>query len=98
VIEATTGHNLWADRYERSLTSILALQGEVAQAIAREIQVTLTPGEEIRLTHSREVNPEAYDAYLKGQVHWGKLTPADLEAALQYYELALEKDVNYAPT
>ena len=44
LIEAATGQSLWADRYERDLTSILALQGEVAQAIAREIQVTLTPG------------------------------------------------------
>jgi len=97
LIEATTESNLWADRYERNLTSILALQSEVAQAIAREIQVTLTPGEEILLTRARQVNPEAYEAYLKGQFHVYKLTPADLETALQYFELALEKDPDYAP-
>jgi tetratricopeptide (TPR) repeat protein len=96
LIEAGTERNLWADRYERNLTSILALQGEVAQAIAREIQVTLTPDEENLLTSSRRVNPEAYEDYLKGQSHFYKLTPADLDTALQYFELALEKDPDYA--
>jgi tetratricopeptide (TPR) repeat protein len=96
LIEAATERNLWADRYERNLTSILALQGEVAQAIARQIQVTLTPTEENLLTRTRQVHPEAYEAYLKGQSHWYKLTPADLETALQYFDLALEKDSDYA--
>ena len=68
----------------------------MAQAIAREIQVTLTPGEEILLTRARQVNPEAYEAYLKGQFHFYKLTSSDLETALQYFELALEKDPDYA--
>ena len=96
LIEAATETNLWADRYDRKLTSILALQGEVAQAIAREIQVTLTPGEETLLTRARQVNPEAYEAYLKGQFHFYKLTLADLESALQYFEFAAEKDPDYA--
>jgi serine/threonine-protein kinase len=97
LIEAATATNLWADRYDREISSILALQGEVAQAIAREIQVTLTPEEESLLTRARQVNPEAYDAYLKGLFHWYELTPADLDTALQYFELALEKDPDYAP-
>ena len=97
LIEASTDRNLWADRYESEMTSIMALQGEVARAIARQIQVTVTPGEETLLTRTRPVNPEAYEAYLKGVSHWGKLTPADLETALQYYELALKKDPDYAP-
>jgi TolB-like protein len=97
LIEAATGQNLWADRYERNLTSILALQGEVAQTIAREIQVTLTPQEETLLTRTRTVNPEAHDAYLKGSYHWNKLTPEDLDTAQRYFELALAKDPSYAP-
>jgi Tfp pilus assembly protein PilF len=68
----------------------------VAQSIAREIQVTLTPEEASLLTQARMVNPEAYEDYLKGQFHYGKLTGPDLETALQYFELALEKDPNYA--
>jgi len=58
--------------------------------------VTLTPDEEIQLTRSRTIDPEAYEAYLKGQFHWYKLTPADVETALQYFELAREKDPDYA--
>jgi TolB-like protein len=72
--EAATDRSLWADRYERDLTSILALQGEVAQAIARQIQVTMTSGEETLLTGRRPVEPDAYEAYLRGQLHFGKLT------------------------
>jgi TolB-like protein/Tfp pilus assembly protein PilF len=96
LIEATTGSSLWSESYERKLTSVLALHGEVAQAISRQIQVTLTPGEETLLTRTRQVNPEAYEYCLKGKFHAAKLTRADLETALQYYELALEKDPDSA--
>jgi tetratricopeptide (TPR) repeat protein len=78
------------------MTSILALQGEVAQAIAREIQVTLTPGEEALLTHNRTVNAEAYDALLMGMQKGTQLTPQAFDIALEYYNLALKKDPHYA--
>jgi len=97
LIEAATGNTLWAERYERKLTSILMLQGEVAQTIAREIQVTLTPQEETLLARTRTVNPEAHDAYLKGSYYWKNLTPEDLDTAQRYFDLALEKDPSYAP-
>jgi TolB-like protein/Tfp pilus assembly protein PilF len=97
LIEAATGQNLWADRYERQLTSILALQGEMAQAIAQEIRVTLTPAEETFLTAKRQVDPEAYESYLKGMFHWYKMTSQDFDTALRYFEAALEIDPNYAP-
>jgi serine/threonine-protein kinase len=97
LIEAATETNLWADRYERGLTSILALQSEVAQAIAREIQVQLTPEETTLLTQTREVDPEAYEAYLKGEFHVEKMTAPDVDTALQYYQLALDEDPDYAP-
>jgi serine/threonine protein kinase/Tfp pilus assembly protein PilF len=88
--------NLWAQTYERATTDVLAMYGEMSRAIVGEIQVKLTAEEETRLASARQVNPQAYDAYLKGQVHLGKMTPADLETALQYFELALEKDPNFA--
>ena len=58
--------HLWADNYERDLSHILALQSEVAQAIAQEIKVVVAPKEETRLASARPVNPESYEAYLKG--------------------------------
>jgi len=96
LIEPETDQNLWADNYELDLKDILSVQGEVARAIVQAIQIQLTPEETTRLASARPVNPEAYEAYLKGRFHWYKLTPQDVEAALQYFQLALQKDPDYA--
>ncbi len=88
--------NLWAQTYERPMPDVLVMYNEMARAIADNIQVKLTAQEETRLAGARPINPEAYEAYLKGLSHWYKLTPPDLEAALEYFESALEKDPNYA--
>ncbi len=96
LIEAETDQNLWADNYERDLRDIMSVQGEVARAIAQAIQIQLTPEETARLASARPVDPEAHENYLKGVFHYQKLTPPDLDAALSYFELALEKDPDYA--
>jgi TolB-like protein/Tfp pilus assembly protein PilF len=96
LINPETEQALWAESYERELENVLVLQGEVARAIARKVQVVLTPEEAKRLAGARMVNPGAYEAYLKGQFHWHKLTPQDLDAALRYFELALKEDPDYA--
>jgi len=88
---------LWADSYERQLEGILAVQSEVAREVAKALALELLPGEEARLSSARRVNPEAYEAYLQGSYHWKKLTPASLDTAERYFELALEKDETYAP-
>jgi len=97
LIDATTENHLWANSFERNLTDILALQSDVARAVAEEVQLALTPEEEARLASARTVDPEAHEAYLKGTYHWQKVTPADLDTAERYFELALEKDPSYAP-
>ncbi|MFC2141544.1 protein kinase [Acidobacteriota bacterium] len=89
--------NLWGETYERAKIDLLMLYSEIAQAIADKTRVRLTAEESTRLTKTRQVNPEAYEAYLKGEFHWHKFTETDLETALRYYELALEKDPDYAP-
>ena len=96
LIHAATDSQLWAERYERNLRDILTLQGEIATAIAREIKVKLTPQEQTRLASARQVNPEAYEAYIKGMFHLYRVTPQDLEIAMNYFQRALEKDPNYA--
>jgi eukaryotic-like serine/threonine-protein kinase len=96
LISADTDTHLWAESYERDMRDVLALQGQVARAIAGEVRAALTPQEKARLASTRPVNPEAYDAYLKGLHHWYVLTLADLDTAQRYFELALEKDPNYA--
>jgi serine/threonine protein kinase/tetratricopeptide (TPR) repeat protein len=97
LIDPKTEQALWAESYERDLENVLVLQGEVAQAIAGELAVALTPEETGRLTAARPVNPEAHDAYLQGSFHWKQLTLEDQDTAQRYFELALEKDPNYAP-
>ncbi len=96
LIEAATDRHPWADNFDRELRDVLALHSDVARAIAREIQVALTPEEETRLADARPVNPEAYEAYLKGRYFWNKKTEPDLETGLEYFERAIEKDSNYA--
>jgi TolB-like protein/Tfp pilus assembly protein PilF len=97
LIDPETGQALWAESYERDFANVLLLQSEVAQAIAGEVQVALTPEEAGRLAGAGTVNPEAHDNYLKGSYHWKKQTPADLDTAQRYFELALEKDPSYTP-
>jgi tetratricopeptide (TPR) repeat protein len=97
LIEARTDQYLWADSFDRELRDVMALYSEVARTIAQEIEINVAPEEERRLTNARPVDPEAYETYLKGQFHWGKMGPGDLETALQYFESAMEKDPDYVP-
>jgi serine/threonine protein kinase len=86
---------LWSDSIEREYSGILALRSEVAQKVAGALALKLLPAEQARLANAKPVNPEAYEACLKGD-YTVKLNAPDLEAAMRYYELALENDPNYA--
>jgi len=88
---------LWADAFEREMAGILSLQSDVAKKVAGALVLKLLPAEQARLANVRAVNPEAYEAYLKGSYHWKKLTKNDIDTAQQYFDLALTKDPNYAP-
>lgn len=96
LIDARTDTHLWAKNYESELRDILAVQSEVAQAVAREVKITLTPGERARLTAVRPVDPEAYDAFLKGRYYWYRRSPGALAKSLEYLERATTKDPTYA--
>jgi TolB-like protein/Tfp pilus assembly protein PilF/predicted Ser/Thr protein kinase len=88
--------NLWAQTYERDMTDVLVMYKEIARTVADKTQVQLTQQELAILASASQVNPEAYEAYKKGLFHAYKLTAQDLELAKGYFELALEKDPNYA--
>jgi serine/threonine protein kinase/tetratricopeptide (TPR) repeat protein len=96
LIEAATDRHLWAESYERDLRDVLALQSEVAQAIVQEIKLKLTPQEQVRLVSAHSVNPEAYEAYLKGRYFWDKHSEDGLRKSIKYFEEAIEKDPAYA--
>jgi TolB-like protein/tetratricopeptide (TPR) repeat protein len=87
----------WADSFDRDLAGILALQSDVARSVAGALRLTLLPREDAQLGSAVPVNPDAFDAYLKGRFHAEKETQADLDLAFEYFELALQKDPKYAP-
>src|SRR5262245_19571120 len=97
LIHAATDQHLWAEDYERDVRDVLKTQSEVAQAIAREIKVVVTPQEQARLANIRQVKPEAYEAYLQARYVWNKRTPEMLKKAVGHFERAINLDPNYAP-
>ncbi len=92
LVHGSTNRYLWGENYQRELRRILALQSEVARAIAWEIQVKVTPAESTRLAGARPVNPEAYELYLRGRYFWRRLTAKDAWKTLGSFERAIEKD------
>jgi tetratricopeptide (TPR) repeat protein len=97
LIQAPADKHLWADSYEGNLRDTLALQKQVARAIAEQIQIELTPHEQGVLKSARVVDPQAYEDYLKGRYFWNKRTADGLKKAVEYFNQAIEKDPNYAP-
>ncbi len=95
LVEVRTQTYLWAKSLEVSVRDILAVQGEVAQAIATEIHLTLTPQQRARLALWRPVDPKAYEAYLKGRYFWNKRTEEGFLKARKYFEQAIEDDPSY---
>jgi TolB-like protein/DNA-binding winged helix-turn-helix (wHTH) protein/Flp pilus assembly protein TadD len=96
LIEAPADKHLWAHDYEGDLQDTLALQNQVARAIAQNIRVSLNPQEDAALKSNKVVNPEAYVSYLKGRYFWNKRTADGLKAAVAYFNQAVGEDPNYA--
>jgi TolB-like protein/DNA-binding winged helix-turn-helix (wHTH) protein/Tfp pilus assembly protein PilF len=96
LVQVATDRHLWAETYESQLGDVLALQSQVASAIVNEIRVNLTPEEQERLATTRSVSAESYEAYLKGRYYWNKRSQEGLTKAIEYFQLATEKDPHYA--
>ena len=96
LILAAADKHLWARSYDGDLRDMLALQKQVARSIAEEIRIELTPHEQAALKTAKRVNPEAYEAYLKGRYFWNKRTVDGLKKANDYFNQAIEKDPSYA--
>lgn len=96
LIQVKDQTHLWAKDYDRNLRDILALQSDVAGAIAREIKLKLTSEETARLANIPPLNPDAYELYLKGRYFWNKRTEDGFVRAIKYFEQATVLDPNYA--
>jgi TolB-like protein/DNA-binding winged helix-turn-helix (wHTH) protein len=88
--------HIWAQSFEGDLRDTLVLQKNIARSIAEQIQATLNQHEQAALAHSKVVNAEAYEAYLKGRYFWNKRTGDGLKKAIEYFKLAIEKNPKYA--
>jgi TolB-like protein len=88
--------HLWAQEYKQDLRNVLLMQNDVVRQIAREINIKLSPQEEMHFQQVSTVNPDAYKAYLKGMYHWDRLTEADLNLAMEQFELAKKLDPDLA--
>ena len=96
LIRVSDATHLWAEGYERSLHDILALQAEVARAIAREIQIKLTVGAQQRLDRVAALDPAAHEAYLRGRHLWNRRTQEGMRNSIAQYEEAIRRHPDYA--
>jgi TolB-like protein/DNA-binding winged helix-turn-helix (wHTH) protein len=96
LVQAFPEKHLWAKSYESQVDDALTVQGQISEAVAREIQVQLTQNEKSLLVAARPVNPEAQDLYFRGLYTFRGRDAAESEKALDYFRRAIEKDPNYA--
>jgi adenylate cyclase len=98
LIDATSGSHLWAERYDRDLTDIFAVQDEVTTQIVGALKVTLSPAEKARLVEKEPSNIAAYDCVLRGrEIMLGKDKNREtFVEAVTYFKKALELDANYS--
>ena len=92
LIHAATEQQLWSQGYQRDLSDLLRLQSQVAQAIAGQVEIAVTPEEEARLAATREVTRESYEAYLRGTYYLNKYTPEGIKQGLAHLQQAIEID------
>jgi len=93
LVEATTRHSVWAERYDRQVEDVFAIQEEIARSIAQALRITLTPQEDKTIARKPTENPLAYDFYLRGRNYSRR---QDFEYALQMFEQAIELDPKFA--
>jgi adenylate cyclase len=96
LINAENDSHLWADKYDRKLADIFAVESEVATKIAETLQAKLTGAEQHAIVARPTENSEAYQLYLKGRYFWNKFTPEGFQRAIEYFQQAIEKDPAYS--
>jgi len=97
LIRAATDEHFWSETYDRELGDALALESDVAQAIAARVEVTVTGAERARLVAARQVSPDVYENFLKGQLAERSNSPAATQKSIAYFEEAIKKDPAFAP-
>jgi serine/threonine protein kinase/cytochrome c-type biogenesis protein CcmH/NrfG len=93
LVEASTRRSVWAERYDRQIEDVFAIQEEIARSIAQALRIALTPQEEKNIARKPTENPQAYDFYLRGRSYTRRET---YDYALQMFEQAIQLDPAFA--
>jgi TolB-like protein len=96
LIAAAPERHLWAEKYDANLSDVLSVQDSVAKAVAQAIQIRVSQQERSRLAAQRTIDPEAYEAYLKGRYFWQPGGENNLAKSLEYFQQSIQKDPSYA--
>jgi adenylate cyclase len=98
LIDAATGGHLWAERFDRDLSDIFAVQDDVTSRIVEALRVTLSPDEKARLTEGGTSNIDAYDCFLRGrELMFGKVMDREVfEQSIEFFRRAIELDPDYS--
>lgn len=97
LIDGREDRHLWAQRYDRNVNDLLAIEAELSQEIAAQVGGTLDNGHKPDAIHPDGVDPSVYDLCLLGRYFWNKRTEAGLSKAIEYFQQAVQRDPNYAP-
>ncbi len=97
LIDARSDAHLWAQTYDRDIQDVLSLQSEIASDIAQQIRIEISPEERKSLATKTKLDPQGYEAYLKGRYFWNKRSPEGMKKSLEYFQEVLDLDPTYAP-
>jgi len=96
LIQGSTDGHLWVEEYDRRLNDVFELKADLAQDIARQIQLRLTPQQQQHFARNRPTNPQAFQDYLLGRHYWALRTKESLAKAVEYFNRAIQEDPNDA--
>ncbi len=95
LVDSTTGAALWGQQYDRPVADLAVLQKEITRDVSQKLQTRLSIGDAKNLTRNYTENSEAYQLFLKGRYFWAKRTPESIAKAIEYFNLAIEKDPEF---
>jgi TolB-like protein len=96
LVDPATGRSIWADDYDRELTDIFAIQSDVAEQVARALELQLSDADRARIERRPTSSLEAHDLYLRGREAWNRRTGSSMEASIGFFERAVSLDEEYA--
>jgi serine/threonine-protein kinase len=97
LVEPSRGRVIWSDTFERDVRQVLALEDDIVRALVAEIRLATRPEAHVELAPPRAVNPDAYEAYLRGRFEWNQRTKESLTRAVADFTQAIALDPTYAP-